>query len=221
MIVMRRRYRGFRGLGAVTASQLQNQTPGVQPSFITGSYPNATWDTYNSFNNGYGVYLPYNVIALCGTTNPANCGQFAVLNQNVTNQFSALLLQAFPAMAAGESTQSSYCAANPSAMVCAGSGVPPNPAAVYTPAQAAQFATPPPSVSPAPVPVSPASAVPAGTASSPVPISSASVPASYSPAAAAGATYMVSGGGSGFDLSSVPWWAWAGTAAIGLYMVTK
>ena len=90
-----------RGLGVTTTGGLlEQQTAGQQPSFIQGSYPGATWTAYDSDNNGYGVFLPY-------TTNqeiaggPAN-QQMVNANQNVENQFSALLLQAFPAMAQGE-----------------------------------------------------------------------------------------------------------------------
>jgi hypothetical protein len=51
--------------------------------------------------------------------------------------------------------------------------------------------------------------------------------ASGSPAAPAGGepayAYQTSGGAaaSSFDFSSIPWWAWAGAAAVGLYLVTK
>ena len=112
-------------------------------------------------------------------------------------------------MAAGELggpnySNAAYCAANPHAIVCQpGGSMSSAPASASVPA-------------PAPAPASPASASPTGS----VPVSSAGVPASYSPAAAAGATYVIAGGG-GFSLSEVPWWLWAVGAAFGLYLVVK
>jgi hypothetical protein len=100
----------------ITPTQLQNQTPGSQPSFITGSYPGATWTSYDDFNNGYGVYEPYSQSLIA--SNVEGAGSWIAANQNVVNQFSALMLQAFPAMAAGETSNTAYCAANPTAFVC-------------------------------------------------------------------------------------------------------
>ena len=87
-------------LSALTPSQLSNQIPGQQPFFITGSYPGATWTTFNSFNNGYGVYEPYSQSLIASDVEGA--GSYIAANQNVTNQMSAELLQTFPAMAQGE-----------------------------------------------------------------------------------------------------------------------
>lgn len=109
------------GVGSVTAAQLQAQTPGKQPAFITGSYPAATWTTYNDFNNGYGVYLPYSTQQIIAN-GPANQA-YVNANQSVTNQFSALLIQAIPSFASGELggnnySVSDYCNANPIAQSC-------------------------------------------------------------------------------------------------------
>lgn len=178
------------GLG-VTAEQLASQSPGQQPSFITGSYPGATWNTYDSDNNGYGVYLPYDVVSLCASQ-PASCGQYGVLNQQVEDQFSAALLSVFPAMAAGESTPSAYCAANPSAEVCGGAGG----KGVAPPASATwQSYTPPPQDQTALAPVAAAAGV--------------------------SGENVGSSAGSSASAASLPSWIWLVGAAAVAFMVMK
>jgi len=199
---------GFYGLGAVTPSQLQQQTPGQQPSFITGSYPDATWTAYNDFNNGYGVYLPYTTgqINASGPPNPQMVGA----NSQVTQQFSALLMQAFPAMQTTITTPSEYAQAQANAALVAAK-------AAGTQFAAAPVAAPVPVVAPVAQPVAIVAPSPSSTAQT------GAVP-NVAPSSEPVYVYQTDGGNvpsSGFDLSSIPWWAWAGLAAIGLYMVMK
>ena len=88
-----------RGLGTLTPAQAQanlSVKEGSQPSWITGSYPNATWNSFDPFNASYGVYLPYNSDTLC-PQNPTACSSYAAPNASVANQYSLMFAQAFPA----------------------------------------------------------------------------------------------------------------------------
>lgn len=190
------------GQAGVTAAQLQNVKPGSQPSFITGSYPNATWSTLDSDNNGYAVYLPYSQSQILANA-PANYG-LSDLNQAVSQQYSALVMAANPQLQANVWV--------PSAATCkqyAGGSVPPACVPFVGPSAVPVAA---PKVVPVSAPVPVVTAAPVASA----PVASAAAPVSE-PAYFASAPSASSGG---FSLSSIPWWGWAAAAGLALVVVS-
>ena len=187
----RPRYFG-RGMGAYTSAQLKAQTPGKQPSFITGSFPAASWTWYNDFNNGYGVYLPYTTAQMTSNGTTAANPAYVAANSNVTQQFSALL--------------TAYeCATTPSMCVNGqkiGTGPSDIAPTVWFPASAsAPVAAPAKPVTSNPVaPNVPLSITPSNQNG---PVLQNGMGPVY------GGTVAVLPASSGFDLSAIPWWGWA------------
>lgn len=102
-----RRQFGFRGLGSVSLSQLQNPVPGSQPSFIKGSYPNATWSDLNSFSSGLQFYMPYSQAQI--NANLPGSGNMVNLNQCVVDQMMSLFGQYTPGVVYQGTRNDSYC----------------------------------------------------------------------------------------------------------------
>jgi hypothetical protein len=199
-----------RGLGAVTDAQLKAIVSGQQPSFITGLYPNASWNSYNDFNNGYGVYLPYSTAQIIAN-GPAN-QNYVYANQNVQNQFSALLEAANPIMAealyTGGPVTAPPAVANyqAQAQTMVNNGAP----VIFNGVQYQPGDT---------VPAAPVAAPAATPISASAPVASP-VYASSADGSTPSGTYNTTPAASSFDLSSIPWWGWA-AAAVGLFMVVK
>lgn len=78
---------------AVTASELTNPVLGKQPSFIQGSYPNATWNTFDALP-GFSLYEPYGQDVI--NSNLASAGPFIKLNQCVIDQYASYYAQLNP-----------------------------------------------------------------------------------------------------------------------------
>ena len=219
--------RGFRGLGAVSQSQLSNPTPGKQPSFIQGSYGDLgqgppTWSDLNVLP-GYSLYNPYSQSQING--NLLSAGPMIAKNQCVLDQYSRLYAGLFPEIYGqpSGSAMDSNCGFSlptyaPVSYPMSGSAATCRNAsgAVVPCTNNAPLAAP----LPVSVPIQVGKPQPVLTGIAPVQATVPVVPTA-APMTGAEPAYFTSGGStaaaaSSFSLSGIPWWGWglAGLAAI-------